>query len=141
MIYHTAHNDQAKAARAYLAHCIEAGATVEVIRKRSGRSLPQNNYLHLLLGAVAVHTGYTIEEVKQLLKDTIAPNIMEYERDGHTFYRSTADLDTAEMSELTERLRDWSAKEIGVYLPEPNEEAHLASLANAAERYENKRWF
>ncbi len=105
----------------------------EIKEKRKRRSISQNSYLHLILGWFAVQTGYTAEEVKQeIFKKIVNPNTF-YEGEFGKFvkierWRSTASLDTAELSLCIERFRDYSSKEAGIYLPEPNDLTLLREL-------------
>lgn len=49
--------------------------------------------------------------------------------------RSSAELDTAEMTTAIERFRNWSASEAGIYLPSPDEEAYLAAIEAEMQRH------
>lgn len=98
----------------------------ELKAKRVRRTISQNGYLHLLFGWFAFETGYTTDEVKQdIFKKIVNPNTF-YEGEFGTLikierWRSTASLDTAEMTLCIERFRDYASKEAGIYLPEPND--------------------
>jgi len=116
----------------------------EIKEKRKRRSISQNNYLHLILGWFALQTGYTLEEVKQeIFKKIVNPNtfyegefgrIVKIER-----WRSTANLDTAEMALCIDRFRDYSAKEAGIYLAEPNDLNFLREIEIQIEN--NKQYY
>lgn len=98
----------------------------EIKEKRKRRSISQNSYLHLILAWFAHQTGYTAEEVKQeIFKKIVNPNTFYEGEFGNIIkierWRSTASLDTAELSLCIDRFRDYSAKEAGIYLPEPND--------------------
>lgn len=108
-------------------------ALVEVKHVRKTRSLNQNNYLYLLLGAFATNFGYTIEETKIIFKREVNPSIFVYEKNGQKFLRSTADLDTAEMTQAIDRFREYSSDN-GLELPLATNEAELRSIENAMER-------
>ena len=43
-------------------------------------------------------------------------------------FRSTKDLNTKEMTIAIERFRNWTSKELGVYLPEPSDMALIQEL-------------
>jgi hypothetical protein len=79
-----------------------------------------------LFGWFALETGYTIEEVKQeIFKKIVNPNTF-YEGEFGTIikierWRSTANLNTQEMTLCINRFRDYASKEAGIYLPEPSD--------------------
>ena len=97
------------------------------LSKKVKRSLSQNSYLHLLIGYFAIETGYTTVEAKQIYKET-SPEIYEYEKDGKKFIRSSAELDTKEMTITIDRFRDYSSKEAGIYLPTPDDRGFLEEI-------------
>ena len=100
---------------------------VEVTRKKYARTMRQNRYLHLLLGYFASEFGYSLDEVKyEFFKKKCNREI--FEREGVNkrgrqvrYMRSSADLNTREMTEAIESFRNWSAAECGLYLPSPSE--------------------
>jgi len=98
----------------------------ELKAKRERRTISQNGYLHLLFGWFALETGYSVSEVKQdIFKKIVNPNTF-YEGEFGTLikierWRSTAGLDTAEMTLCIERFRDYASKEALIYLPEPSD--------------------
>ena len=106
----------------------EGGKIVELTEKKPKRSLRQNAYLHTCLGYFASETGNTLEYVKQkYFKLLCNKDIFVREVDdkylGHIkVLRSSADLDSAEMTTAIERFRNWSASEAGVYIASPEEE-------------------
>lgn len=103
------------------------GYRVELKRKNVTRSLAQNSYLHCLLGYYGSEFGLTLEEVKfEVFKKTCNKDIFLRERTnkrGQTikYIRSSAELDTGEMTTAIERFRNYSASVCGLYLPAPNE--------------------
>ncbi len=105
----------------------EKGYCVELKRKNTRRSLAQNSYLHCLLGYFGSEFGLSLEEVKfDIFKKTCNLDIFQRERvnkRGQTikYIRSSADLDTAEMTTAIERFRNYSSAECGLYLPAPYE--------------------
>lgn len=114
---------------------------IEIKRRLPKRSERQNNYLFLILGFFAAQTGYSVEEVKQdYFKKLCNPDIFYRERvnaKGETvrYLRSSADLDTGEMTLAVERFRNWSAAKANIYLPSPNEESFLLYCEKEVERY------
>ena len=112
----------------------KAGEVVELTAKKKRRTMPQNAYLHLILGWFAMETGNRLEFVKQeYFKRYINPEIFVTEiSDKHLgkvqVLRSSRDIDTAEMTTAIDRFRHWSSSEAGVYLPSPNESDFLQAI-------------
>lgn len=120
------------------------GCRVELTEKKGKRTLQQNSYLHLLLSYFALQIGEKTEYVKQeLFKRRINHGYFAREREDQFFgrvlvLRSSADLDTKEMTECIERFRDWAQTEAGIYLPEPNEDAIIGEMEREVQA--NQRW-
>jgi len=110
---------------------------ISLVEKRRKRTYRQNRYLYLLLGFFSIETGYTLEESKQIYKKA-SPDIYFYTKNNRPFIRSSADLDTVEMTLSIERFRNYSSEKGGIYLPSPNETEFLENIENQMERYENK---
>lgn len=97
------------------------------------RSTAQNAYLHVVLGAVALHVGESLEYVKQeLYKRRVNPDIYVVEKDnpilGHIIsLRSSRDLDKEEMSTSIDHFRKWAA-ELGIYTPSPDDLATISRI-------------
>lgn len=110
----------------------ELGVYVELRRVRKARSLSQNAYMHLLIRYFASEFGYTEEQVKQdIFKRTCNAELFEEDvvnRRGCTVrrIRSSASLNSAEMTTAIERFRNYSSAECGLYLPTPDEREHIA---------------
>lgn len=108
----------------------ESGVIVDLTEKKPRRSLPQNKYLHVILAYFGAQTGNTLEWVKQqYYKKLVNPDLFIREKEDKYLgrikvLRSSADLDTAEMSLSIERFRNWAAQEAGIYIP-PADEAIL----------------
>lgn len=120
-------------------------AKIEINEKRKNRTYSQNNYLHLILGRFALEYGETLEYVKQVIfKQWVNEDIFKYERvnektgEYREAYKSTAQLNTKEMSEAIERFRNYAAKNLDLYLPEPKDLAHLEEIENQLEQYSSK---
>jgi hypothetical protein len=54
------------------------------------------------------------------------------------FYKSTAALDSKEMSVAIERFRNYSNTEVGIYIPAPHEEEKLNALQDYINNYNNQ---
>lgn len=117
------------------------GATIEIVEKRKQRTRKQNSYLHLILTLFAMETGYTLEEVKQdIFKRDVCKEFFEYKKGERTFYRSTSDLDTGEMTSAIEKFRNWSSVTAGIYLPAPDEVDVLNRIEEDMQRYGNRQY-
>ena len=116
------------------------GAIVTMTEKRFTRTLSQNRYLHLILGFFADQYGESEKWIKEkYFKILCNPDIFVRQKNDPflgeiTELRSTAEIDTAEMSLAIDRFRDWSSKEAGIYLPSPDEEELLKLVEIENER-------
>lgn len=113
---------------------LNKGVKIELTERKKKRTIQQNAYLHCLIGHLAIETGNTMEWVKQkYFKQLCNREIFLREKEdsflGHVKYlRSSADLDTGEMTLAIERFRDWASQEAGIYLPEPHETEMLEQI-------------
>jgi hypothetical protein len=103
--------------------------TVTVEKARSRRSLSQNAYYWgVVVSMVSEETGYTPEEVHEVLKekfnskDLVLANyygdVMEEVRIGV----STSELNKLDFCAYIERIQRWSAEFLHLSIPDPNEE-------------------
>ena len=112
---------------------MERRAVVELTEK-AFRSKSQNNYLHLLIGVVAMETGNTLEYCKEwyfkrLCNKDLFITTREDKFAGEVeVIRSSADLTQEEMSIAIDRFKRWGA-ENGIYLPNPGDESRLQEIA------------
>lgn len=120
------------------------GALVELTEKRGRRTLKQNSYLHLILSYFALQYGERMEYIKQeFFKRHVNSDLFLREKEGkgigrYYVLRSSAELDTKEMTTAIDRFRDWASKEVGVYLPTPDEFGLIGEIEREVEM--NKRW-
>lgn len=118
-----------------------ARKVVEVKVYQPKRTNAQNRYLHAILGEFAMQTGNTLEETKTeyFKKYCNADLFLVRKTLKHIgtieVLRSSAELDTAEMTTAIDRFRNWSASEAGIYLPSPDEEAYLAAIEAEMQRH------
>lgn len=118
----------------------ESGKIVELTEKKPRRSLPQNKYLHVILAYFGTQTGNTLEWVKQqYYKKLVNPDLFIREKEDKYLgrikvLRSSADIDTAEMSLSIDRFRNWSAQEAGVYIPAADEAILIQQMEIEIER-------
>ena len=114
----------------------------ELKEKKNKRSISQNSYLHLILTWFGVEFGYTLSEVKQeIFKKEVNSDIFyNGAKEGIVTieqWRSTADLDTGELTLAIDRFRDFSSKH-GCYLPEPTDLIMIQQLENELSKHSNK---
>lgn len=127
---------------------IEKGKRFELKVKQQRRSIAQNSYLHLIFSWFAVETGYTTEEVKQdIFKKIVNPTLFyEGEHQGKIEgikierWRSTASLDSKEMTLAIDRFRNFSSIELGIYLPEPTDLVGIQELENELSKHSNQEY-
>src|SRR4051812_16007102 len=116
MKFNLANKTEKSQAFTYFLTLANKKALVEVKKISPKRSLSQNNYLHLLLGAFGQHFGYTLEEAKTIYKRDVNPGIYVYDKNGSKFLRSSAELSKEEMAKTVDKFMEWS-KEQGYELP------------------------
>lgn len=111
-----------------------AQKVVEVSEVRPKRSNAQNRYLHVIIGEFAMQTGNTLEYTKReyFKKHCNSDLFVEKRQDKWVgdieVLRSSATLDSGEMTIAIERFRNWASSEAGIYLPSPDEEAYLMAI-------------
>jgi hypothetical protein len=145
MIYNSLNPLHQKQAIEKVNYFISKGKRFELKAKNDKRSISQNSYLHLILAFFGIETGYTLEEVKQEVfkKHVNSALFYEGEFDGVVKierWRSTADLDTAEMTLAIDRFRNFSSQELGIYLPEPNDLVLLQEIENEISKHKNQEY-
>lgn len=119
----------------------KSNGIVELTAKKPKRSDQQNKYLHVILGYFAMETGNTLEWVKQqYFKKLVNAEIFIREQEDKylgkiKILRSSAELDSAEMTTAIDRFRNWASAEAGVYLPSANEEEMLSLMEVEISRY------
>lgn len=87
-------------AKEYFDKLMKDGEKIDITKKQVKRTLNQNSYFHACCGLLAQYSGYTIEEIKKIIKDQL--EFMKYTKNNHEFYRSSADLNKEEFSDLIE---------------------------------------
>ena len=133
MQYDLTSDFQRKAFLSRVDNLLERGAVVELTEKTI-RTRGQNNYLHLLIGVVAMATGNTLEDAKRwYFKEICNPDLFHrqhFDKLGNCIdsIRSTADLTKEEMSMAIDRFKRWG-NENGIYMPNPGDESLLREIA------------
>ena len=145
MIFNLKNDIEKQQANERLKWLISNEKRVEIKELRKRRSLPQNAYLHLLLSYFALEVGETLEFIKQdVFKKIVNKDIFQYERINpksgkkRIDYKSSATLNSKEMTDAIERFKNWSMKKTGIKLPEANEKEFLDCVQNEIDR--QKQW-
>jgi hypothetical protein len=110
-------------ARTYLELLINEGANIEIKKIIAKRTLKQNAYFHVVISIFAISSGYTIEESKQILKEmygNIEPS-MRYRKGPNEFLKSTTQMNTKELTDFIDWIRNYAAKKAGIYIPTSEE--------------------
>ena len=132
MIYNLADELCRKQVTARL-HALLGKRCVVELTEKTLRTGSQNRYLHVLIGAVAMETGNTLEFTKEwYFKRLVNPFLFVIEKTDRiagtvSVLRSTRDLTKEEMSTAIDRFRNWAAEQ-GMYLPSPDDESLIASV-------------
>lgn len=132
MKFNLAIEADAGSARMRLSYLTARKKIVEIREVQQRRTLPQNSYLHLLLGAFGQHFGYTIEEAKLIYKE-LNTGIYRYEKKGRKFWRSSADIGKEEMAKSIDVFMKKSA-DAGYPLPLATDQEWLRQIENEIER-------
>lgn len=121
--------------------------TIELKEKKPKRSISQNSYLHLILSWFAFEYGETLQYIKQeMFKKIVNKEIFKTEyinkKTGEIRedWRSTAVLDTKEMTLAIDRFRDYASKEAGIYLPEPSDIILLEQIERELSQQNAEKW-
>lgn len=113
------------------------GAQVEiaVTIRRASRSLQANAwYWGCIVQLISEHTGYTPDEIHDLLKAKFIPKRLALSDgngeivDEFVLGGSTRKLNTLEFSAYCESIREWAAQSLDVYIPDPNEHGYGAGI-------------
>lgn len=140
MLYDGSNPLHARQAEAYVRKLIDGQKVFEVTEKRSKRSSSQNKYLHVCLAYFGCQIGETMEYVKRNYykilcnKDTFVREREDRFLGRIKYLRSSADLDSAEMTLTIDRFRNWASSEAGVYIPSPEEKRLVEMMEIEVER-------
>lgn len=118
MIYDLNDPNESIQARERFEKMMQSCKMIELKEKRKKRTIKQNSYLHVCISLFAIELEYTLQEAKTHLKRNCY--MMIYQKDGEYFLRSSTDLDTAELTQFIEWIRNYSAGH-GCYIPTPEE--------------------
>ncbi len=107
-------------ANAYFLKLLSEKAKIEIKKFAKPRSISQHGYLHVCLAYFCLETGYSIEESKDVFAGML-PDLMQYEKNGMRFRKSTSDLNTEEMNTLIDTIRSFCNDHFGLYIPTPEQ--------------------
>ncbi len=85
------------------------------------RSSSQNRYYWFCLGVIADHTGIASEELHELLKHKFNLQTSQLGNEVIEYGGSTKLLQTNEMTEYIDKVRQWSQDSLNCYVPAANE--------------------
>jgi len=129
-------------ARTKLDWLIEHKKLIEIKEIRAKRSLNQNSYLHLLISFFALEYGemagyIKMEFFKKICNEQIFKTEYKNPKTGEvrTDWRSSASLDSKEMTTAIDRFRDYASKEAGIYLPQPDDKEFLFHCEKSIEMH------
>lgn len=92
------------------------------VTKDTHQRTPKQNryYWGVVIKMISDHTGYTKEEMHEALKNEyLGRRFIEFGGKEIELSKSTKDIDTKEMSEYTERCRQFAAEFLQLNIPDP----------------------
>ena len=102
-----------------------AGKVVNVTIKpvQAAKTMPQLAYFHgPVCQIISNHTGYTIEEVKGVMKHQFLKKVVQTPKGELEIIRSLADLTKMEMMEFIDKCIMLAAQHWSLDIPSPNED-------------------
>jgi hypothetical protein len=117
--------------------------TVVELTEKKGRSLSQNNYLHLIITIFALEVGESIEYVKQyVFKRHVNPDLFIREKDDKIIgkvevLRSSADLTKEEMVTAIDRFKFFANTQCGIFIPDAISHEDQLELLRQIDRNKN----
>lgn len=96
---------------------------IEIKQYRENRSNPQNRYYWgAVLSILSSHTGFTSEEMHEVLKQKFLP-VFKALPTGEEIRipGSTSTLDTVQFEDYLEKIKQFAIQELDCYLPDPSE--------------------
>ena len=141
MTYNLHNQLDVQSARARLEFLIGKGSFIELAEKKPKRSIQQNRYLYCILNYFACQVGESVDYVKRYYykyhcnKDIfLRTKVDKITNQQTTYLRSSAELDSKEMTDSIERFRNFSMLEAGIYIPSPDEPDSIMQMQIEIER-------
>jgi hypothetical protein len=100
------------------------GQRIEVVlrKQKTSRSNNQNSYYWGVVLELLTCTGYTAEEMHEIMKYKFLQTIKIIpDKKGMPYIKSTTKLNTIEMEEYLEKIRRFASMELNCFIPLPNE--------------------
>lgn len=91
---------------------------IELTEKHKLRSIVHNAYCHVCISLFCIHIGYTLDEGKTHLKRKC--EFMKYEKDGELFLKKSSKLDSKQMTDWIEWIRNYSGMK-DIFIPSPDD--------------------
>lgn len=82
------------------------------------RTSQQNKYLHAILGEIADQTGYSLNEVKQIMKYTFG---LYHKNNMVTVYDSTADMTKEQLGDFIDKIVMLASEKLGMVILSPEQ--------------------
>lgn len=117
MIYNSSDTYDRRKMFTYLRQLIKTESLIDLRKVRKNRTVKQNSYLHKLFSLYGIEFGYTVNEVKQLIKIQLE---YVYKKGENLFFVQTSKMDTKELTIFIDKFRNLAAKQ-GCYLPSADE--------------------
>ena len=111
------------AKQSYIEHCrkYKDGTNVWVTcqKAKSTRTIQQNRYLFgVVYKMIADFTGYDTDDIHEYCKDRFGGKKVIVDKPVSI---STTKYTTEEMAEYLDKIKQWSAEFLNLYIPDPNE--------------------
>lgn len=104
---------------------------LQVTRLQATRSQQQNRYFWgVVIKAISDYTGYGPDETHELLKQMFIPKELAILKgngdviDRFVMGGSTRSMDTVEFGHYMERIKEWAAQELDIYIPDADERGY-----------------
>jgi len=96
-------------------------------KKKKNRSIYQNRYYWLCLTILSNHTGFTKDELHNILRFKFLKTTLTDTKTGelYEYIKSTTDLTTTEMELYLAEIRQFAAETLDCILAEPNEQLEV----------------
>lgn len=99
---------------------------ITITPRKAARSQPQNRwYWGVIVELISEHTGYTPDEIHEVLKAKFLPKRLAVSDDNgeikgeFVIGGTTTRLNKIEFGEYCESIRRWAAEDLGVVIPDP----------------------
>ena len=113
--------DEQDAYEGYLLTLEDKRIELVIKKEEIARTNQQSKYLFgVVYQLISEETGYSKEEVHELMKSIHLKTHMEANGKRYTVVRSTHDLTTVEMTEYIENCKRWASVELNINIPEAN---------------------